>query len=326
MTELVQDHIPQGVIERLPAYLSVLLQLRHDGSSTVSSAQLSELTDVNAAQIRRDLAYFGSFGKRGVGYDIGVLIDRIQRILGSDHVASHRARRCGQPRFGDRGIRRASARGFRSRRCSTTIPRKVGSRIGDLIVRDIGELGRRRETSRTSASASSRSRRMPRRMSPTQLVRCRHPGHPELHARACCRSPTTCRCTTPTPSGSCCTRCTTCREPRLSQARRSVAGGMVVPCCCCCVGRPVTAMRTTIWRHSHENTSVCGPMELGIILVVVLILFGPKRLPQLGKSLGKTMKAIREGVDGAEDDEDSRPTPPPRRRRLPQSRTTSSRT
>jgi sec-independent protein translocase protein TatA len=46
-----------------------------------------------------------------------------------------------------------------------------------------------------------------------------------------------------------------------------------------------------------------GPLELGLILVVVLILFGPKRLPQLGKSLGKTMKAIREGVDGTEEDE-----------------------
>ncbi len=49
-----------------------------------------------------------------------------------------------------------------------------------------------------------------------------------------------------------------------------------------------------------------GPMELIIVLVIVLLLFGPKRLPQLGKSLGKTMKAIREGVDGdlEEDDDD----------------------
>ena len=47
-----------------------------------------------------------------------------------------------------------------------------------------------------------------------------------------------------------------------------------------------------------------GPMELVIILVIILIIFGPKRLPQLGKSLGKTMKAIREGSDGTgEDDE-----------------------
>ncbi len=47
-----------------------------------------------------------------------------------------------------------------------------------------------------------------------------------------------------------------------------------------------------------------GPMELLLVLGVVLLLFGPKRLPQLGKSLGKTVKAIREGVDGDEEDDD----------------------
>ncbi len=54
-----------------------------------------------------------------------------------------------------------------------------------------------------------------------------------------------------------------------------------------------------------------GGMEWVIILVVVLLLFGPSRLPQLGKSIGKTMKAIRDGVDGKgddlEDDEDEAP-------------------
>lgn len=48
-----------------------------------------------------------------------------------------------------------------------------------------------------------------------------------------------------------------------------------------------------------------GTPELLLILVVVLVLFGPSRLPQLGKSLGKTMKAIRDGVDGKDDDEDA---------------------
>lgn len=45
-----------------------------------------------------------------------------------------------------------------------------------------------------------------------------------------------------------------------------------------------------------------GVQELAIILVIVLVLFGPKRLPQLGKPIGKTMKAIRDGVDGSDDD------------------------
>lgn len=54
-----------------------------------------------------------------------------------------------------------------------------------------------------------------------------------------------------------------------------------------------------------------GPMELIVVLAIVLILFGPKRLPQLGKSIGKTMKALREGAEGklAEDDTDDDETP-----------------
>ncbi|MRR35875.1 twin-arginine translocase TatA/TatE family subunit [bacterium] len=45
-----------------------------------------------------------------------------------------------------------------------------------------------------------------------------------------------------------------------------------------------------------------GPMELGLVVLVVLLLFGPKRLPQLGKSIGKTVKAIRDGVDGKDEE------------------------
>jgi sec-independent protein translocase protein TatA len=48
-----------------------------------------------------------------------------------------------------------------------------------------------------------------------------------------------------------------------------------------------------------------GTGELIIILVIVLVLFGPKRLPQLGKSLGKTVKSVREGLEGKDEEEDS---------------------
>lgn len=137
-----QHRIPQGVIERLPHYLNVLLHLRHEGSQTVSSAQLSELAEVNAAQIRRDLGYFGSFGKRGVGYDIPLLIERIQRILGSDHA--HRIAIVGAGNLGSAiasydGLR---ARGFVVAAIFDTDPKKIGRRVGDLIVKDVRELGR----------------------------------------------------------------------------------------------------------------------------------------------------------------------------------------
>jgi sec-independent protein translocase protein TatA len=50
-----------------------------------------------------------------------------------------------------------------------------------------------------------------------------------------------------------------------------------------------------------------GTGELVIILVIVLVLFGPKRLPQLGKSLGKTMKSLRDGIEGKDEDEEEEP-------------------
>jgi len=137
-----EHRVPQGVIERLPQYLNVLLHLRGEGRQTVSSAKLSEMAEVNAAQIRRDLAFFGSFGKRGVGYDISLLIDRIQRILGSDHA--HRIAIVGAGNLGSAiasydGLR---ARGFVVAAIFDNDPRKVGQRIGDLIVRHVSELQR----------------------------------------------------------------------------------------------------------------------------------------------------------------------------------------
>jgi redox-sensing transcriptional repressor len=97
---------------------------------------------VNTAQIRRALAYFGSFGKRGVGYDVSLLIDRVQRILGSDHA--HRIAIMGAGNLGSAiasydGLR---ARGFVVAAVFDNDRRRVGQRIGDLIVRDVSELNR----------------------------------------------------------------------------------------------------------------------------------------------------------------------------------------
>ncbi len=136
------DRIPEGVIERLPTYLSVLIQLRQEGCYTVSSARLGEATDVNPAQIRRDLTHFGSFGKRGVGYEITTLIDKIQHILGSDHT--HRIVLVGAGNLGSAiaaysGLR---ARGFLISAIFDSDSRKVGTKIGDIIVQDVQELER----------------------------------------------------------------------------------------------------------------------------------------------------------------------------------------
>lgn len=140
MTDQESPRIPEGVIERLPAYLNILIQLRADGALTVSSARLGELTSVNPAQIRRDLTYFGSFGKRGVGYDITTLVERIQRILGSDHI--HRLALVGAGNLGSAiaGYNGLTQHGFVVTAIFDADPRKIGSQIGDIVVQDVAEL------------------------------------------------------------------------------------------------------------------------------------------------------------------------------------------
>ena len=140
MTDQASPRIPEGVIERLPAYLNILIQLRADGARTVSSARLGELTSVNPAQIRRDLTYFGSFGKRGVGYDIATLVERIQRILGSDHV--HRLALVGAGNLGSAiaGYNGLKQHGFVVTAIFDADPDKIGTHIGDIVVQDVAEI------------------------------------------------------------------------------------------------------------------------------------------------------------------------------------------
>ncbi len=76
------DDIPDIVIRRLPVYVRTLRALRDRGVHSVSSDELADLIGVTAAQIRRDLSYFGKFGKQGKGYDTDFLAGAIARILG----------------------------------------------------------------------------------------------------------------------------------------------------------------------------------------------------------------------------------------------------
>lgn len=81
---MAQQSIPDVVIRRLPVYLRALAYLHSQGVETISSNELGRQLGVTAAQIRRDLSYFGEFGKQGKGYGVKYLIDRIREILAVD--------------------------------------------------------------------------------------------------------------------------------------------------------------------------------------------------------------------------------------------------
>jgi redox-sensing transcriptional repressor len=126
-----------GVAARLSRYLQVLAQSKKMGKDRISSQEISDYTNINATQIRRDLSTFGKFGKRGVGYNIDSLLGEIRKILrtqGQHNIALIGAGRLGQaiassPIFAEHGIHIAAV--------FDSDPEKVGDAIGSLTVGDI---------------------------------------------------------------------------------------------------------------------------------------------------------------------------------------------
>ena len=106
------ERLTVGVAARLSRYLQVLTQARKMGRDRISSQEMSEYTNINATQIRRDLSGFGKFGKRGVGYSIDSLLNEIRKILrtqGQHNIALVGAGRLGEaiassPIFAEHGI------------------------------------------------------------------------------------------------------------------------------------------------------------------------------------------------------------------------------
>src|SRR4051812_49308754 len=74
--------IPEATVARLPVYLRSLAELVDEKVTTVSSERLAEMAGVNAAKVRKDLSYLGSYGTRGVGYDVEYLLFQMSRELG----------------------------------------------------------------------------------------------------------------------------------------------------------------------------------------------------------------------------------------------------
>jgi redox-sensing transcriptional repressor len=77
--------VPEATIARLPTYLQALHALADEGTSTVSSQELAERVHVSAAMLRKDLSQLGSYGTRGVGYDVATLVHEMSAVLGLEH-------------------------------------------------------------------------------------------------------------------------------------------------------------------------------------------------------------------------------------------------
>ncbi|MDG2210857.1 MAG: redox-sensing transcriptional repressor Rex [Acidimicrobiales bacterium] len=88
MDEASTPLVPEATVARLPVYLRGLVDLTNDGVETASSEQLATIAGVNAENVRKDLSILGSYGKRGVGYEVDFLIEQIKRVLGAGDPVS----------------------------------------------------------------------------------------------------------------------------------------------------------------------------------------------------------------------------------------------
>ncbi len=142
MADRQPRRIPEATVARLPVYLRSLIELADDTTTTISSERLAEMAGVNAAKVRKDLSYLGSYGTRGVGYDVEYLVFQMSRELGLNQdrpVVIVGVGNLGQALANYGGF---TDRGFPIAALVDADAAKVGQRIHGIEVRAIDELPR----------------------------------------------------------------------------------------------------------------------------------------------------------------------------------------
>ena len=132
--------ISESTIRRLSHYYRVLEEVQAEGRRMISSHRLAEREGITSAQVRKDLSYFGSFGRRGLGYNVAHLRDEIRAILGLERrwrVVLVGAGNVGSAMLSYRGFEK---QGFDIVAVFDRDPARVGQKIGRLPIQDIEEL------------------------------------------------------------------------------------------------------------------------------------------------------------------------------------------
>src|SRR6056297_55077 len=132
--------IPEATVARLPVYLRILSERFESGVSNMSSEELADAAGLNAAKVRKDLSYLGSYGTRGVGYEVDYLVYQIRRELGLDHdwpVVIVGAGNLGQALSGYGGF---TERGFPVAGLVDIDDDKIDTVVGGVRIRPLDEL------------------------------------------------------------------------------------------------------------------------------------------------------------------------------------------
>lgn len=135
-------NIADNTVRRLSIYLRFLEEFQHQGAATVSSEALAAKGGTTSAQVRKDLSFFGSFGKRGLGYSVSQLIKRLREILGLGR--QYRVIVVGAGKIGSALVqyRGFGQRGFEMVAIFDNDVGKVGKQWNGLVIRDIANLER----------------------------------------------------------------------------------------------------------------------------------------------------------------------------------------
>jgi redox-sensing transcriptional repressor len=132
--------LPEATVARLPEYLRALHAFAEAGHDTVSSEALAAAAGVNSAKLRKDLSHLGSYGTRGVGYEVGVLVDQIESVLGLTEKRAVALVGVGNLGHALAGYAGFTSRGFRFAALLDADLSRVGERINGLRVHHIDDI------------------------------------------------------------------------------------------------------------------------------------------------------------------------------------------
>lgn len=132
--------ISDAVVKRLPVYLRYLNNLKAMNVRTVSSQQLGEALDLNPAQIRKDLAYFGEFGRKGIGYEVNYLVEKIKNILKLDQQVNVLLVGAGHLGHAISNYNAYLKDNMKITAIFDADPKKVGNKIANLTIQPLDEL------------------------------------------------------------------------------------------------------------------------------------------------------------------------------------------
>ena len=136
----MKESVPDVVIQRLPMYAHILRALKEVGVESIGSRELGAMLRTTPAQIRKDLSYFGKFGKQGMGYDVSQLFEEVTRVLGLGRqwsLALVGTGRLGRALIEHKGF---VDEDFKLVAVFDKSPRRIGRQLGGVPIQDVAEL------------------------------------------------------------------------------------------------------------------------------------------------------------------------------------------